>query len=102
MLILPVKGIDDAAIATIVVGRIQYLKGDSEHVVQVPFPHVVTMTAGKHMLERVDHQIFSPKQFCMFSSSPVEGAGLTLGCPTCSISSFTVRLIASIMLVFDS
>ena len=37
--ILPVKGIDDAVIATTVVGWIQYLEGDSECIVQVPFPH---------------------------------------------------------------
>ena len=66
MLILQVKEIGDAVIATTVVGRIQYLEGDSERIVQVPFPHIVAMTQEKHLLEKVDHQIFSPKQFCMF------------------------------------
>ena len=59
------------------------------------------MTREKHLLERVD------QQYVLFGgslepSSCVEGVGLVVGCPTCSISSFTVCLMASIMLVFDS
>ena len=63
------------------------------------------MTQEKHLLERVDH--LPPSSFvCLFGgslqpSSSVEGAGLVVGCPTCSILSITVCLMASIMLVFD-
>ena len=41
MLILHVKEIGGAVIATTVVGRIQHLEGDSERIAQVLFPHVV-------------------------------------------------------------
>ena len=57
MLILQVKEIGGAVI--------QHFEGDSERIVRVPFPHVA-MTQEKHLLERVDHQISFPKQFCMF------------------------------------
>ena len=38
----------------------------SECIVQAPFAHIGAMTQEKYLLEKVNHQIFFPKQFYIF------------------------------------